>query len=101
LDDGPGVDPVARRHLFEPFFTTEARGTGLGLHMAQELCAANGAGLRYEARSGGHGERYGGGFVIEPETAPDLQRGLASGRRRDDDGGLEPESSTWQHKQTA
>lgn len=67
LDDGPGIGAVDRSHLFEPFFTNEARGTGLGLHMAQELCAANGADLRYESKSG---ERHGGGFVIEPELAP-------------------------------
>ncbi len=35
--------------------------------MALELCAANGASLRYES---GVGERYGGGFVIEPEGVP-------------------------------
>jgi two-component system sensor histidine kinase PilS (NtrC family) len=64
LDDGPGISAGNRRHLFEPFFTTESRGTGLGLHMAQELCAVNGALLRYETRAG---ERHVGGFVIEPE----------------------------------
>jgi two-component system sensor histidine kinase PilS (NtrC family) len=67
LDDGPGIGTLDRHQLFEPFFTTETRGTGLGLHMAQELCAANGAHLRYEPRAG---DRYGGGFVIEPEAAP-------------------------------
>ena len=70
LDDGPGIGPAERHHLFEPFFTTEARGTGLGLHMAQELCAANGADLRYESRAG---ERYGGGFAIEPALVPRRQ----------------------------
>ena len=67
LDDGPGILAGNRRHLFEPFFTTETRGTGLGLHMAQELCAVNGAHLRYESRAG---ERHAGGFVIEPEPVP-------------------------------
>lgn len=62
-DDGPGMSDEALRHAFEPFFTTEGRGTGLGLYLARELCGANGAGIRYErGRSG----RYGGGFVIEP-----------------------------------
>jgi signal transduction histidine kinase len=36
------------QHLFEPFLTTEAQGTGLGLYLARELCHANGATLRYE-----------------------------------------------------
>lgn len=46
-DDGTGVLAEARLHLFEPFFTTEAGGTGLGLFVARELCEANGAGLDY------------------------------------------------------
>jgi len=33
--------------LFEPFFTTFSSGTGLGLYIARELCAANGVALDY------------------------------------------------------
>ncbi len=47
LDDGPGVPPEARAHLFEPFFTTDAQGTGLGLYIARELCEGNGARLEH------------------------------------------------------
>jgi len=46
-DDGPGVSPEAVQHLFEPFFTTESTGTGLGLYIARELCEANGGGIKY------------------------------------------------------
>lgn len=46
-DDGPGVSPEVRPYLFEPFFTTEMSGTGLGLYVARELCEANGASLDY------------------------------------------------------
>ena len=96
LDDGPGIDPATRRHLFEPFFTTESRGTGLGLHMARELCAANGAGLRYERRSG---ERHRGGFVIEPARAP---RPSGDGTLAGPPGsGHQPRETQWQQKQTA
>jgi two-component system sensor histidine kinase PilS (NtrC family) len=45
IDDGPGVAKALRSQLFEPFFTTYSGGTGLGLYIARELCAANGAGL--------------------------------------------------------
>ena len=55
-DDGPGVSPLAQVHLFEPFFTTEAQGTGLGLYIARELCEGNGA--RVEYREGGPGGRF-------------------------------------------
>ncbi len=47
LDDGPGVPPDQVSQLFEPFFTTDSQGTGLGLYIARELCAANGATLEY------------------------------------------------------
>ncbi len=52
-DDGTGVSPEARAHLFEPFFTTEAQGTGLGLYIARELCEGNGARIECLEASGG------------------------------------------------
>ncbi len=47
IDDGDGVAAALRGQLFEPFFTTFSSGTGLGLYIARELCAANGASLEY------------------------------------------------------
>jgi two-component system sensor histidine kinase PilS (NtrC family) len=47
-DDGVGVPPDAVQKLFEPFFTTDAGGTGLGLYIARELCEANGAMIEYK-----------------------------------------------------
>jgi two-component system sensor histidine kinase PilS (NtrC family) len=47
VDDGPGVRPELRAQLFEPFFTTAAGGTGLGLYIAREICDANAAILEY------------------------------------------------------
>jgi two-component system sensor histidine kinase PilS (NtrC family) len=46
-DDGPGVPAELRSQLFEPFFTTAAGGTGLGLYIAREVCDANGATLDF------------------------------------------------------
>ena len=63
IDDGPGVAPEARSQLFEPFFTTAAGGTGLGLYIAREVCEANGATLDYvetAARRAVHGAVLGG-----------------------------------------
>ncbi len=45
LDDGPGIEESLRGQVFEPFFTTQGTGTGLGLYIARELCEANGAQL--------------------------------------------------------
>lgn len=36
-DDGPGVAKDVRARLFQPFFTTKAKGTGLGLAVAQRI----------------------------------------------------------------
>lgn len=49
LDHGPGVPEENRATLFEPFFTTEHTGTGLGLYIAREMCEANQARLSYVA----------------------------------------------------
>jgi len=51
-DDGPGVPEAIRPHLFEPFFTTAASGTGLGLYIAREICDANNASLDYLEHEG-------------------------------------------------
>lgn len=59
-DDGPGVPAEHQAKLFEPFFTTAAEGTGLGLYIAKELCEANGSRLEYYADHG----RSGAGFRI-------------------------------------
>lgn len=54
-DTGPGIAEAERHKLFEPFHTTSARGTGLGLYLARELCEANRARLRYlPTARGGH-----------------------------------------------
>lgn len=44
-DFGPGIAPEHRVSVFEPFFTTDKSGTGLGLYLARELCEANQAHL--------------------------------------------------------
>lgn len=47
VNDGPAITPEVQAHLFEPFYTTDNQGTGLGLYIARELAEANGAMLRY------------------------------------------------------
>lgn len=52
-DDGAGIAPAHQDKLFEPFFTTDAQGTGLGLFLARELAEANHAALSHVPGSGG------------------------------------------------
>jgi len=44
-DYGPGIAKEDASSVFEPFFTTDKNGTGLGLYLAKELCEANQAHL--------------------------------------------------------
>jgi two-component system sensor histidine kinase PilS (NtrC family) len=73
-DDGAAITPEVRAHLFEPFYTTSSKGTGLGLYLARELCMNNGAMLDYEYRSDSWNQtpaEASGRFVITlatPET---------------------------------
>lgn len=53
LDRGPGVPSDIVEHIFEPFYTSDPRGTGLGLFIARELCECNRARLSYAPRPGG------------------------------------------------
>jgi two-component system sensor histidine kinase PilS (NtrC family) len=52
-DRGPGIAVQHRERIFEPFFTGNERGTGLGLFLARELAQTNGATLLYEPRTSG------------------------------------------------
>lgn len=66
-DDGKPLTPEIRAHLFEPFYTTSSKGTGLGLYLARELCLNNGAMIDYEYRLNLSEDRMGetsGRFVI-------------------------------------
>jgi PAS domain S-box-containing protein len=42
LDNGPGLSGDQRRRIFEPFYTTKPKGTGLGMAIAQRLIEAHG-----------------------------------------------------------
>lgn len=44
-DNGGGISAELRDKVFEPFFTTAHKGTGLGLYLARELCEYNQARL--------------------------------------------------------
>ena len=49
--DGPPMEPSVERHLFEPFFSSESRSSGLGLYICRELCEGHGATIGYQRAS--------------------------------------------------
>ncbi len=44
---GQPMDQSVERHLFEPFFSSESRSSGLGLYICRELCDEQGASIAY------------------------------------------------------
>ncbi|MBD2859491.1 hypothetical protein IB286_10790 [Spongiibacter sp. KMU-158] len=54
MDNGPGIAPEDEDKIFEPFYTTQAQGNGLGLYLSRELCLANQIQISY--RRGPEGE---------------------------------------------
>ncbi|MEM7364209.1 MAG: ATP-binding protein [Pseudomonadota bacterium] len=75
-DFGTGVDETLIPNLFEPFYTTESTGTGLGLYLSKELCEANNARLSYErAETGGSSFRI--SFFRQEESDISLQQSVA------------------------
>lgn len=67
-DSGPGISPEVRAHLFELFFTTKERGSGLGLPLTREIVLAHGGTI--EATEASLEEGGGAKFVIWLPAAP-------------------------------
>ena len=70
--DGAPMDQSMERHLFEPFFSSESRSSGLGLFICRELCEGHGATIVYERNTRSIGDRAvdGNEFIIAFRSAP-------------------------------
>jgi signal transduction histidine kinase len=53
IDNGPGIPPEKLASIFEPYFTTKAEGSGLGLWIAQQIATAHGGNLQAQNRPAG------------------------------------------------
>ena len=67
LSDGAPIAPEIERYLFEPFFSTRSRGSGLGLYICRELCERYGASIEYRPRPAA--ERLRNEFVVSMRRA--------------------------------
>ena len=65
-DNGPGLPPGAEERVFDPDFTTRARGTGLGLPIVRQTVRAHGGEVTGRNRPEGGAE-----FIVRlPAAAP-------------------------------
>ena len=73
--DGAPMDQSVERHLFEPFFSSESRSSGLGLYICRELCERHGATIGYQRmhRICHRGEVAGNAFIVSFRKAGRLQ----------------------------
>ena len=49
LDNGPGIDADTQRKVFDPFYTTKASGTGLGLALSKKIVDAHGGTMELDS----------------------------------------------------
>lgn len=64
-DNGPGVPEDLRARIFEPFYTTRAHGTGLGLAVVRSVARAHGGEVLLEDSAGG------ASFLIDLPALPE------------------------------
>jgi two-component system sensor histidine kinase PilS (NtrC family) len=69
-DEGPGIDSKNLDKIFEPFYTTNHKGSGLGLYIVNQLCELNDASISVKQNI------YNGtSFTIQCQIAPSSRSG--------------------------
>lgn len=75
--DGLPLEKTVQTHLFEPFFSSESRSSGLGLYICRELCERYGAQIGYQRvpRAGTQGNEF---FILFRAGSQPLNAGSSS-----------------------
>lgn len=70
--NGAPLEASVERHLFEPFFSSQSRSSGLGLYICRELCQRYDANISYQrlARSTPEGNVDGNAFIVTLRSGP-------------------------------
>ncbi len=76
--DGAPLELSVQRHLFEPFFSSESRSSGLGLYICRELCERHGALIGYRRTVPGTTDREGNEFFVSFRPMPGPLAGAVS-----------------------
>ena len=71
IDEGPGIAPEVVPYMFQPFFTTKASGTGLGLAVVKSIVDAHRGELSVDSRLG-HGTTFTVRLPIEKAATPSV-----------------------------
>ena len=69
--DGPPLEKSVQAHLFEPFFSSESRSSGLGLYICRQLCERYGAQIGYQRSK--RGTVQGNEFFVSFKLAKNLK----------------------------
>jgi signal transduction histidine kinase len=80
-DNGPGIARELREKVFEPFYTTKARGTGLGMAIARRIVEAHGGQITVCDTPFSSPAAVNVGQAFEPDRQarkPNLQEGQGS-----------------------
>jgi len=59
-DSGPGISEFDQKRVFEPFFSTKSKGSGIGLALCQDLIAEHGGQIVVESQPG-----QGANFIVK------------------------------------
>lgn len=75
--DGAPIEQGVQRHLFEPFFSSESRSSGLGLYICRELCERHGATIGFRRVEAAGSPREGNEFFVRFAAPAAIASGAA------------------------